>query len=126
MSVDNTKPTEKSSGKMLIKAWSVTVLGHSDVVQCFTVSRGKALASGFRAYRQAYQDTTFKHWLTIARVGRSSMTPKGFGQPIKVNGEDAFFIQHRVNTVTYCRPGGVVTGNAHELECSGFDGFLTQ
>jgi len=91
------------------------VQGHPEVT-VYASTRAKAMGKLFGSYSSAYQDTTFKEFLKIARVRKSVIDAPDFGKTIKVHGRDAFLIEHAGNTVTYAWPNDFVVRNVHELE----------
>lgn len=103
------------SAEFLIKRWGVSVIGHP-VVDILAASRGKATAEVWRRYSSAY-DCTFKRFLTITRVARStSPAPAHFGEHIHVSGSWAFFCGMSGPNFLFARPGEDRVFTSHPLD----------
>lgn len=104
---------EKDMSEMPIKAWDVTVEGYG-VGRYYATSRGKALAEAWRC--DAFGNISFGDFLKIASCWKAMFVPEGFGEPVTVNGKQAFFVERNRAYVRAVEAGTSLIGNYHPSE----------
>lgn len=99
--------------RFILKAWDVVVAGYGES-QIIASSRGKALSSAWQS--DAFSHLSFKEFLGIAKARKSIAPPHGFGAPITVDGEPAFFVDKNRAYVRIARPNGSNVLSAHPYD----------
>lgn len=100
----------------ILKAYKVTVEGFPPV-QYYAKSHGKARAKAWRDFQSVCQDCTFKDFMSLASVSRSTFTPNNFGSEIKVGGNRAFYVKHAGgNSIAFVLPDSDNILLSHEID----------
>ena len=100
----------------VLKAFRICVSGRDyGGYVYFARSRQKALSDCWREYQAHHEDCSFKDFLRLSRVEAVDLGPR-FGEPIRVSGEDAFYVSHDSQYVRFARAGSETVLISHPLD----------